>query len=398
MIRESLRIRNLGPLADAFMNDIRPAMVLVGATGTGKSLILKVLSMMRHVCKKQIVRRALKKSGVSRTSFRIRTDTYLNFADIGHLVVDQTKITYEIHDGEFCCTVILDKKGFRTDFGPSEDSGAVGPFFKLAFISDSRNLLATWARKGAAIQSKVLDNFFGETFSLWETAMNGREGTTPGLGFLNAKLSVSRGDEGARRVYIVDSTGHRTLFERGASGERASIPVAVILRYLVSGFSFEEAIKRSYLKDIIEDMMRKGKDDLSQVPGRKVATFSKNLLCVHVEEPELSLDPETQLLFADDLVKTLDLTMEKNSPAAASIFFTTHSPYWVTALNTIAEEGASTFLTWERLGGYWVRADGTLQSLRDEEGRLLLTPNMDDATRKLDDRYNDALEKNQEAM
>ena len=88
--KETLVIRNLGPLTDVVLDDIRPVMVLLGKSGSGKSLILKALAMMRHVCKKQLIRRALKASGVSKTSFRIRKDSYLKFADIENLISGST--------------------------------------------------------------------------------------------------------------------------------------------------------------------------------------------------------------------------------------------------------------------------------------------------------------------
>ena len=76
-IHESLKIKALGPLMDVNMDDIHPVTVLVGESGSGKSLILKVLSMMRHVCKMELIRRALKISGINKTSISIRKDSYL---------------------------------------------------------------------------------------------------------------------------------------------------------------------------------------------------------------------------------------------------------------------------------------------------------------------------------
>lgn len=46
MVKESLRIKNLRSLRDAYLDDILPVMVLVGASGSSKSLIVKVLVMM----------------------------------------------------------------------------------------------------------------------------------------------------------------------------------------------------------------------------------------------------------------------------------------------------------------------------------------------------------------
>ncbi len=393
-IHESLEIRGLGPLVDVMLDDIRPVTVLVGESGSGKSLILKVLAMMRHVCKMEMIRRALKKkSGVKKTSISIRKNSYLAFAEIENLIEPETRVVYNLYYNfdMMNCQICLDKKGFTIFFDDSAPDDEVGPFLKIAFISDSRNLLASWARKGANIQSKILDNYFSETYGLWDEAMDAQNSTEQSIDYLNTKLLVEKNKNGRRDVVIENKDGHKTLFEHGASGEKASIPISIILRYLTHGYDFEQAVLRSYKSIILDAMMEVSEKKGRFLPVKKIVPFRNYYLCVHIEEPELSLDPVTQLRFADDLMRIMDSAIDER-PLEASILFTTHSPYWITALNTIAEEGRSKFLTWKRLGGYLIKNNGTVESLRDEKSHLLMTPNMDEASETLDTRYNSALE------
>ncbi len=390
-IHESLKIRGLGPLVDVVLDDIRPVTVLVGESGSGKSLILKVLAMMRHVCKKELIRRALKLSGINRTSISIRKDSYLAFAEIGHLVGIRTLVEYELHDDSLECQIRLDSKGFGVHFSESATRDEIGPFLKIAFISDTRNMLASWARKGANIQSKILDNYFAETYRLWDEAMDAKSSTEQSIGYLKTRLIVGKGESGRREVVIVNKDERKTLFEHGATGEKASIPVSIILRYLTHGYDFERAVQRSYKSVILDAMMGASEDGWRLIPrDKEILSFKNHFLCVHIEEPELSLDPVTQLRFADELMCIMDSPIERS--LEASIMFTTHSPYWVTALNTIAEEGRSKFLSWNRLGGYVVKNNGIVESIRDEASHLLMTPNMDEASETLDTRYNSAFE------
>ena len=391
-IHESLKIRALGPLVDVVLDDIRPVTVLVGESGSGKSLVLKVLAMMRHVCKMELIRRALKISGVNKTSISIRKDSYLTFAEIGNLVGAETRIIYDLsyNNGMLNCQISLDKKGFNVHLDDSAANDKAGPFLKIAFISDTRNLLASWARKGANIQSKILDNYFSETYGLWDEAMDAKNSTEQSLGYLNTKLLVGKNKSGRQDVVIVSKDGRKTLFEHGASGEKASIPVSIILRYLTRGYDFEKAVQRSYKSIILDAMMRESEDGRRFIPSEKILPFKDYSLCVHIEEPELSLDPVTQLRFADDLMQIMDSALERQLDA--SLVFTTHSPYWVTALNTISEEGRSKFLSWARLSGYVIKNNGTVESIRNDESHLLMTPNMDEASDILDTRYNSALE------
>ena len=394
-MHESLLIKNLGPLSNVVMDDIRAVLVLVGASGSGKSLILKVLAMMRHVCKRQLIRRAMKLSGVKRASFRIRKDSYLRFADIEHLVRASTVIEYVLTGNGVTCHVKYGAHGFEAQFDNNTDAvqAEAGPFLKVAFVSDARNLLSSWAKKGASIQSKVLDNYFYETYDLWDEAISHKMMTTQHIGYLGAKLSIRKNENGRQEIAIVDKKGRNTNFERGASGEKSSIPVSIILRYLIGGFDFDKSIRRSYVSDLLNAVLDQARGQvLLPLFDQKIASFNQCYLCVHVEEPELSLDPETQLRFADELIGIMGRDALGPRNVERSIAFTTHSPYWVTALNTIVAERKSSFLTWESICGYHVKPDGKVSSLRDEESQLLMTPNMDAASLELDERYNIALE------
>ena len=348
---------------DVIMDDIHPVTVLVGESGSGKSLILKVLAMMRHVCKMELIRRALKISGINKTSISIRKDSYLAFAEFGNLVGLETRIVYDLSYNDMLnCQISLDKKGFSVHLDDVAPPDQAKPFLKIAFISDSRNLLSSWARKGANIQSKILDNYFSETYELWDEAMDAKSSTEQSFDYLNTKLLVGKNKSGRRDVVIVNKAGRKTLFEHGASGEKASIPISLILRYLTHGYDFEQAVRRSYKSIILDAMMKESEDGRHFVPSEKILPFKDYYLCVHIEEPELSLDPVTQLHFADDLMQIMDSAIEEKS-LEASVMFTTHSPYWVTALNTIAEEGKSKFLSWNRLGAISLKMMARLSRL-----------------------------------
>lgn len=390
MIQESLKIKNFGPLKNVVMENIRPVMVLLGRSGSGKSLILKILAMMRHVCKKQFIRRAWNLSGMTKTSFRIRKDSYLRFADVEHLVKSDTSIHYSIVlEGVQCHINFEDGKFSVKVIGANS---TIGPFLKVAFISDMRNLLASWAKKGASVQSKVLDNYFAETFSLWEEALDAKSSSEQSIDYLNASFQINKSDVGGRReLVITDGRGRKTFFSRCASGERSSIPVGIILRYLTRSYDYRSAIQKSYLSDLIDFLFEKSQRSKGIDSDKmNMAMFEKMYLCVHVEEPELSLDPNTQLRFAEELIEVMSCAKER---LESSIIFTTHSPYWVTALNAIAAERKHKFLSWDRLGGYIVTEEGTVSDLRDNDSQLLMTPNMDEASVTIDEKYNSVLEK-----
>lgn len=53
-LKEKLIIKNFGPIVEAEI-DIKPFMVFIGESGSGKSVILKLLSLFRWVFKKTMI-------------------------------------------------------------------------------------------------------------------------------------------------------------------------------------------------------------------------------------------------------------------------------------------------------------------------------------------------------
>ena len=49
--KEYLSIKSFGPIKDVKLDNIKPFTFFIGESGSGKSTILKVLAMMRHMCK-----------------------------------------------------------------------------------------------------------------------------------------------------------------------------------------------------------------------------------------------------------------------------------------------------------------------------------------------------------
>lgn len=395
MFKEHLSIKNLGPLHDVTVT-LLPITVLLGESGAGKSLLLKVLAMMRHICKKQITRESLRLSTLKSKSFRLSRDSYLKFADIVHLWTSSTKIEYELEWENGCCYKVccnskisnLKVEVLNADNRARGDNSIVGPYMKIAFISDSRNLVSAWARKGANVQAKVLDNYFADTYALWDEAIESEEMQQQGCASLGLNVNVGQSEAGTRRIELIDQvTGRKNLFSQAASGQKAAIPTLTIVRYLTHFFDFQQALQKGYLDVLIADWLKRNLLITDVVPPKG---FSGNLLALMIEEPELSLDPMTQIAFAEELLKEIATSRS----CRVGVVFTTHSPYWILALNVLVAESqkqaqlnGQALLDWNCVTGYQIK-DGCAIPLRNEEASLLMSPNLDDATQQLDDRLN----------
>ena len=52
MIKESLLVKNVGALKNVERFDLKPLTVLIGASASGKSTLLKIVAMIRYIYKR----------------------------------------------------------------------------------------------------------------------------------------------------------------------------------------------------------------------------------------------------------------------------------------------------------------------------------------------------------
>ena len=67
-MNEYLRIQNFGPVVDIELDNIVPLTVLIGESGSGKSTVMKVLSMFRWIYKRVVLRSYVRKKNRYRYS------------------------------------------------------------------------------------------------------------------------------------------------------------------------------------------------------------------------------------------------------------------------------------------------------------------------------------------
>ena len=386
-IKERLAIRNLGPIREMTL-DVTPFFLLVGPSGSGKSLVLKVLAMVRHIYKKHFIRTTLKRVGVQKAPFRLRLKSYYAYADIAHLITSETQIIYRVEVGGMTAAYEIHlAKGQSLQFAAVPEGA---PFPKVAFVSDMRNALTAWGVRGARARGTMLDEYFTETYALWDNALDELQGEKLSLDYLEGSLSVGRNANGSKRPLLTSRQEKRDIpLQQAASGFQSSVPILAILNYFLHHYAYGPSIRRNLVEQLVQEAL--------EVPARVVAKLPKvyevaqnTLLWLHIEEPELSLDPGTQVGLMRNVVKCLNGRASEAGPSETRLAMTSHSPFIVSAINLLLKEGAGPWLTWERVGGYLLQ-DGEATSLRDEETQILLAPNLDSVADQLSADFENAL-------
>lgn len=364
---ESISISNFGPISHIEIPEIRPLTVFIGKSASGKSTIMKVTALMRYLFKMVNIRSYFHHSGINRSPFRIEPRKLMEENGLAGMIRPDTRITYIVRsDSGNAYEVKLGggKIGKLPDVAKSDLI-----FQKGVFVSENRNAISSWLGSGANRHGFKLGYYFGETTELFmeaSDAMEEMELPFVGMTFKQVKLK-----NGLKQYRLSDNSRSDVSFRLrdASSGIKSTTPLALIMEYMAGKFDFTSAFNRSVLSYLYQQDRL---NDFKPVAG--LDGFRRRV-DIHVEEPELSLDPAAQtrlLLFLTDL-----MIHRHNPDRTITLMFATHSPYLVNFLNLLMamwESDTSQGTPPCAIDVYLTDPNGTMRSMTvtDEKGRKVV--------------------------
>lgn len=360
-MKESIRISNLGPIREIDIRDIRPLTVLIGESGSGKSLFMKTLILFRYIYKMLNIRWYLKNANVNKSRFHLKMDSLLTPELKQYFVNKSLEVEYGVEiNGKIHKVVYrngtLDRKS--TDVGiPNEDL----LFMKESWISEMRNVIPEWyasgnsSKKNYPKNNRTLDYYFQETFNDFLDATDCISQFS--LDYLEIDMMVQRKSEGKKYWFRPkDNSYGKMELKFGSSGLQTSSSIMALVKYFSQDFSFKDAIGRSIINYLYES------DSLRQYSPELEPSEMKRLVQMHIEEPELNLFPQAQCRLLEDICKLVF-----NSHASdrdLQLMIATHSPYIVNYLNILIHQNKAgrAHLESEDVAVYRI-FDGSLQNL-----------------------------------
>lgn len=325
-MKESIHIQNFGPLRDVRIDDIKPLTVLIGDSASGKSALMKVIAFMRYMHKKGNVRAYLKKANIDAP---IRSQPFFK-DELEPMVSLDTEIAYTVHmDSGLMYTVEYNPNENRltVDYNSGNEDLV---FFKESYVSETRSIIPLWSLRGARFPGTNLGYYFNETFRGFSEATDRIK--EQALDYIGMKMEVKT--EPTRKHFLISSKdGSNKYFEleNTSSGIQTSAPLMTIVRYFAHEFSFTNAFRRSVLDQLSDE-------DISQFRPEINLQDLKKYVHLYIEEPELSLDPKTQCLFINDLIREAFYRGDNKRPddrRQLGLMFATHSPYILNHLNVL---------------------------------------------------------------
>lgn len=377
-MKESIVIKNLGPLKDISIEEIKPFTVFIGESGSGKSTLMKVISLFRWIYKMHNIHSYYIKSNVN-SPFQI-DDIYSYFENCGikEFIKSDTKIIYKttFDNGVNYWIQFYQNKLY---FSNQTINAEYLSFNKISFISETRNIIPLWANKGATLTGGNLGFYFNEVFKDFDLASDSIKNIE--LKHLDLKFSVKKDHLG--KNYRIESKYNEKFdieFRNSSSGTQTSVPILLISQFFAQNFKFEDAFNNSVLKYLSSDNRL---TDFKAV--KNLSDIKDKIIYIHIEEPELSLFPDAQCKLIDDLIK--NCFTDNTNPI--ELIVSTHSPYIVNYLNLLIKRFDKNIedakYNYDELAVYQV-ADGGLINLMAQNERLVNTNPLSDT---INDIYNE---------
>lgn len=309
------------------IDDIKPLTVFIGKSAGGKSIIMKVIVLMRYIYKMVNIRSYLKNAKITRSPFKLRFNSLLHDGLKG-MITAQTEIYYTVEINGNKYTLKYTNRGLQFDINiPDKDL----IFFKEAYVSGMRSLIPIWASKAVSVKGENLGFFFHETFNDFNDATDVIKKQK--LEYLNLKMKVRK--SGNRpKLFTIESLQNDAVpieLRYASSGIQTSAPLVAIVHYFAQEFSFKDAFQRSVLNYLYkQDLLTKF------TPGINRNKLGK-YVHIHIEEVELSLAPEDQRAFMSNLVE--EVFHKNKKDRKLGLMVSTHSPYIVNHLNVLLRAG-----------------------------------------------------------
>jgi hypothetical protein BACCOPRO_01415 len=321
--KESIHIKNVGPIRDLHIKDIRPLTVLIGASATGKSTLMKVLTLMRYIYKMENIRSYLLNSEIKRSPFRLGFKNLLKDG-LGATFSKNSEIEYVATTYEGVAYTIKYKGGkLQNKFRIANEHLR---FFKEAYVVEERGAMPSFLSRSARLND--LGFYFNQTFDDFQASLQDRDRLELNhLGFAVIKRRTKDG----RIRYFVFSTSDKedpgVELKYASSGIQTSAPVVSLIKYFTQDFSFDKAFRRSilsYLYDSDNLMSFRPTWELKELPRH---------VHLYIEEPELNLFPTAQCALLNLAVE--EAFVNKKEDRELSLMIATHSPYIANYINVL---------------------------------------------------------------
>ncbi len=392
--QERLIIKNFGPIVEADI-DIKPFMVFIGESGSGKSVILKLLSLFRWIYKKNALRDIAKKVGIKKELYRFRIETMLKESGLEDFCVKGSEAHYYV--GNSCVSITCNGK---PHLKPTQPSNEV-VLEKISFITDDRFAIPMLVNNQIR---GTLPYHLEKTFDDFAVSFNHlQRNKSVKTKIFDIELSLEKYGAIENRLYI-NLKNSKTQLHNASSGIKSVSIVELISTYFVINKEYMQNKYTDFIVDIFSKSQNRNPESFLQ--NLRTIKPNKERYSLFIEEPELSLFPNAQKKLVEYLV---NLCFYVDTKKTIQVAFSTHSPYILSSLNClllayevanknpILKEKVETIIPnkfWldiNKFNAFKVE-NGEVFSIIDKETNLILAESIDEVSEEIGETFDKLLE------
>lgn len=281
---ETLTIKHFGPIVEAQIS-LRAFTVFIGESGSGKSIVLKLLSLMRWILKKQYLKDFAKNAG-QKDFYRFRIETMLRASGLDeNFVKTDTYVEYQNRYKK----ITFFKKDKKITLNIANEQKAEGLFLeKISFITDDRFGIAMLLNN--QMRNSSMPYHLQKTYEDFITSFENLSDSkkihiqTFDIELLKARYGISQ------RFFIKDKEA-LIQFHNSSSGMKSSSIIEIIIAYFSTIYDEEDDFGRFMVELFLKTKFNNPNDFLKKIPVISKKSFRLNFF---IEEPELSLFPNAQ--------------------------------------------------------------------------------------------------------
>lgn len=320
-MKEYIIIKNFGPIESIELNPIQPFVVLIGESGSGKSTIMKVLSLFRWIYKRLVLRSYVRQAGIKKTNIGFQFRTVLKVSGLDEYLKPNTEIIYGRGGNEI--SYVKGKLNVGKNISKEDLS-----LEKVCFVSDKRTMMSDILSSKTKHDfsnyylQDTLDNFLLATDNITELPIN----------YLNIDFNVQKNVQGIK--YLIkgkDKSKFSVNIKNASSGMQTVVPIHLIVEYYAKYFDPKKSMSSSLFQYFNDN------DRLTEFSATKnIGDIEQKNVHIMIEEPELNLDPQSQTCLLDFLTNRCFV---EEHPYNMTLMLATHSPYMVNYLNILLKRG-----------------------------------------------------------
>ncbi|WP_407425080.1 AAA family ATPase [Treponema sp.] len=372
---EKLLIQNFGPIIEVDFDDIRPLTILIGESGSGKSTILKVLSLFRWIYKRVSLRSYLQHAQIKQTGIGFKIQSLLKISGIYEYLNDESVIVYTRDK----YVIEMKNKTVNIRFTIAPDDLCLD---KVCYISDKRAMVADFIDN--KMERKVANYYLQDTIDNFSTAYDVIKQFP--MDYLGVEFRVEKANNSPERLKIhgLDSD-YSIEMKNASSGIQTVTPLAMIVCYYATKYNAVDSMNSALFKLMADTDMLKEFNS-----AKNVGEIKKRAVHIMIEEPELSLYPQSQKYLMDYLVKSC---YQQEHDYDMTLMIATHSPYIVNYLNLLAGRATKNIdtpykLNFKDIDAYEI-SGGFATSLKvDGEKQIFDTRSLSDPISEIYEEYN----------